>query len=126
MGTGEESDGAAPAAPDGDVGQHRQGSRDEYAHPVAPAAGRAEDLQRDPGRAAGGTRYPLHQDQGLPISEIAWHLGYREASAIVAAFRRWTGMPPSQVRRSQAGGSAPSDPPSYREPMDARPGAKQR
>lgn len=64
--------------------------------------------------------------RGLPISEIAWHLGYREASAIVAAFRRWTGMPPSQVRRSQAGGSAPSDPPSYREPMDARPGAKQR
>lgn len=36
---------------------------------------------------------------GLPISEIAWLLGYREASAIVVAFRRWTGLSPSEVRR---------------------------
>lgn len=36
---------------------------------------------------------------GLPISEIAWLLGYREASAIVVAFRRWTGLSPTEVRR---------------------------
>ncbi|GEP11613.1 AraC family transcriptional regulator [Methylobacterium gnaphalii] len=38
--------------------------------------------------------------KGIPISEIAWHLGYREASAVVVAFRRWTGMSPSQLRRT--------------------------
>jgi AraC-like DNA-binding protein len=34
----------------------------------------------------------------LPISEVAWLLGYREISAFTHAFRRWTGMTPSQVR----------------------------
>jgi AraC-like DNA-binding protein len=37
--------------------------------------------------------------KGLPISEIAWLLGYREASAVVVAFRRWTGMSPTELRR---------------------------
>ena len=41
----------------------------------------------------------------LPISEIAWLLGYREASAIVVAFRRWTGMSPTEVRRRHTASS---------------------
>ena len=42
---------------------------------------------------------------GLPISEIAWLLGYREASAIVVAFRRWTGLSPTEVRRRHTAGA---------------------
>jgi AraC-like DNA-binding protein len=38
------------------------------------------------------------RDGDLPISQIAWLLGYREISAFTHAFRRWTGMPPSQLR----------------------------
>ena len=34
----------------------------------------------------------------LPISQIAWLLGYRELSAFTHAFRRWTGMTPRQWR----------------------------
>ena len=34
----------------------------------------------------------------LPISQIAWLLGYREVSAFTHAFKRWTGMTPRQSR----------------------------
>jgi AraC-like DNA-binding protein len=34
----------------------------------------------------------------LPISKIAWLLGYREISAFTHAFRRWTGTGPRQSR----------------------------
>ena len=34
----------------------------------------------------------------LPISEIAWLLGYREVSAFTHAFKRWTGTTPRQSR----------------------------
>jgi hypothetical protein len=78
----------APRLPHRDDGQHRQGSRDEYAHPVAPAAGRAEDLQRDLGRTAGGTRYPLHQDQGAP------DLGDRLAPGLPGGERHRRGLSP--------------------------------
>ncbi len=37
--------------------------------------------------------------KGLPITEIAWLLGYREASAVVVAVRRWTGLSPTELRR---------------------------
>src|SRR5205085_6120439 len=40
--------------------------------------------------------YLRHDD--LPISEVAWLLGYREISAFTHAFRRWTGMAPSRAR----------------------------
>jgi len=33
-----------------------------------------------------------------PISQVAWLLGYREISAFTHAFKRWTGMSPSQLR----------------------------
>jgi AraC-like DNA-binding protein len=38
------------------------------------------------------------REKNLPISEIAWLLGYREISAFTHAFKRWTGMTPSKSR----------------------------
>ena len=37
-------------------------------------------------------------DRTLPISQIAWLLGYAEISAFTRAFQRWTGMVPSEAR----------------------------
>ena len=37
-------------------------------------------------------------DGDLPISQIAWLLGYREVSAFTHAFKRWTGTTPRQSR----------------------------
>jgi AraC-like DNA-binding protein len=39
-------------------------------------------------------------ERELPMSEIAWLLGYREVSSFTHAFRRWTGMTPRQFRSS--------------------------
>jgi AraC-like DNA-binding protein len=49
-------------------------------------------------RAALARRYL--RDHELPISEIAWLLGYREIGSFTNAFKRWTGMSPSQFRSS--------------------------
>jgi Response regulator containing CheY-like receiver domain and AraC-type DNA-binding domain len=38
------------------------------------------------------------RDTDLPISQIAWLLGYSEVSAFTHAFKRWTGMTPRQSR----------------------------
>ena len=37
-------------------------------------------------------------EENLPISEIAWLLGYQEVSAFTHAFKRWTGATPSEFR----------------------------
>jgi AraC-like DNA-binding protein len=37
------------------------------------------------------------REQDLPISEIAWLLGYRETSALNHAFKRWTGHTPTRA-----------------------------
>lgn len=37
-------------------------------------------------------------DQGLSISQIAWLLGYQNASAFTSAFKRWTGQAPREAR----------------------------
>ena len=37
-------------------------------------------------------------DRELPISQIAWLLGYKEIGAFTHAFRRWTGKTPSEAR----------------------------
>lgn len=37
-------------------------------------------------------------DDNLSISQIAWLLGYQEASSFTHAFKRWSGKPPRQVR----------------------------
>jgi len=41
----------------------------------------------------------LHEHD-LPISEVAWLLGYQETSAFYHAFKRWTGKTPMQTRLS--------------------------
>jgi len=38
------------------------------------------------------------KDGNLPISQIAWLLGYREVSAFTNAFKHWTGLTPRQYR----------------------------
>ena len=38
------------------------------------------------------------KDGSLPISQIAWLLGYREVSAFTHAFKRWTGSTPRTFR----------------------------
>jgi AraC-like DNA-binding protein len=50
--------------------------------------------------------YLRHRD--LPISQIAWLLGYREVSAFTHAFKRWTGITPRQFR-SQENAAQSSD-----------------
>ena len=50
-------------------------------------------------RAALAKRY-LH-DETLPVSEIAWLLGYREVSSLTHAFKRWTGTTPRRFRSAQ-------------------------
>ena len=42
------------------------------------------------------------RDETLPISEIAWLLGYREVSSLTHAFQRWTGMTPRRFRSVQS------------------------
>jgi AraC-like DNA-binding protein len=50
-------------------------------------------------RAALAKRYI--GDETLPVSEIAWLLGYREVSSLTHAFERWTGMTPRRFRSGQ-------------------------
>jgi AraC-like DNA-binding protein len=42
------------------------------------------------------------EDPKLPISQIAWLLGFQEVAALKHAFRRWTGKVPSMVRRQES------------------------
>jgi AraC-like DNA-binding protein len=51
-------------------------------------------------RAALAKRYLAERD--LPVSEIAWLLGYGEVSSFTHAFKRWTGMTPRQFRLTHA------------------------
>jgi AraC-like DNA-binding protein len=41
------------------------------------------------------------REQNLPISEVAWLLGFGEVSAFFHAFKRWTGQTPMQLRSSE-------------------------
>jgi len=43
-------------------------------------------------------------DREMAISEIAWLLGYQEASAFTHAFKRWTGKTPQEARRANIRG----------------------
>jgi AraC-like DNA-binding protein len=54
-------------------------------------AGILDDLRSDLAR-----RYL--DDAHLTISQIAWLLGYQEASAFTHAFKRWTGKTPREMR----------------------------
>ena len=50
-------------------------------------------------RAALAKRYL--RDETLPVTEIAWLLGYSEVSSLTHAFQRWTGMTPRRFRSVQ-------------------------
>jgi AraC-like DNA-binding protein len=52
----------------------------------------------DESRVGLAKRYLAERD--LPITEVAWLLGYNEVSAFFRAFKRWTGMTPRQFRMS--------------------------
>jgi len=45
------------------------------------------------------------RDEELPISQIAWLLGYSEVSSFTHAFVRWSGLTPKAYRRSNNHGS---------------------
>ena len=47
-------------------------------------------------RAALARRYLA--DRELPVSEVAWLLGYQEVSSLTHAFKRWSGTTPRQFR----------------------------
>jgi AraC-like DNA-binding protein len=57
-------------------------------------------------RMLGDTRYETAQrmlrDPATPVISIAWSLGYADASAFSRAFRRWSGMTPTEWRRAAA------------------------
>ena len=48
------------------------------------------------------------RDEALPISEIAWLVGYKEVSAFTHAFTRWTGKTPREARVQEKRPHAPS------------------
>jgi AraC-like DNA-binding protein len=55
---------------------------------------------------------PLVTQSDAPIDRIAEQLGYAEAKAFRRAFRRWSGVSPSDMRRAyRAGGSDDHGPP---------------
>jgi AraC-like DNA-binding protein len=39
-------------------------------------------------------------DPEIPLTEIAFNLGYSELSAFSRAFRNWTGISPQKYRRN--------------------------
>ena len=41
------------------------------------------------------------EEEGMPISRIAWLLGFEEPSSFTHACRRWTGRSPRELRRSR-------------------------
>jgi AraC-like DNA-binding protein len=47
------------------------------------------------------------QDENLPISKIAWLLGYRESSAFTHAYKRWTGRTPRDARLPRKSPASP-------------------
>jgi AraC-like DNA-binding protein len=42
------------------------------------------------------------EERNLPISEVAWLLGFQEVSAFFHACKRWTGKTPKQIRAARA------------------------
>ena len=53
----------------------------------------------DASRQALSRRYLLEQQ--LPITEVAWLLGYSDLSSFTRAFTRWTGLTPKAYRNSK-------------------------
>ena len=55
------------------------------------------------------------EDASLSISQIAWLLGFQEVSAYTTAFKRWTGVTPTQARMRPATTTVPHEHASGRE-----------
>ncbi len=89
---------------------HAKASASNVARKLAVSARTLSRKLRDEGvtyaeileemRAALARRYLAERD--LPVSQIAWLLGYSEVSSFTHAFKRWTGMTPRQFRSSPA------------------------
>jgi AraC-like DNA-binding protein len=43
------------------------------------------------------------REEELPVSEVAWLLGYRDVSSFTHAFARWTGKTPRDFRKAHSG-----------------------
>jgi AraC-like DNA-binding protein len=60
-------------------------------------------------RVLEGTRFEaarrMLRDPAAPVVSIAWSLGYADASAFSRAFRRWSGMTPTEWRREAESGA---------------------
>jgi AraC-like DNA-binding protein len=41
------------------------------------------------------------EDETMPMSEIAWRLGFEEQSSFNHAFKRWTGKTPRELRGAE-------------------------
>jgi AraC-like DNA-binding protein len=79
---------------------HRLGmSRRTLARALA-AEGAAFSIVLETLRQALAKRYL--QEKELPVSEIAWLIGYREVSSFTHAFARWTGTTPRDFRKSNS------------------------
>ncbi len=50
----------------------------------------------------------LVRDASLPVKEIAWRLGFSDPAAFSRAFKRWTGMSPSEARSATPTRSSPA------------------
>ena len=59
-------------------------------------------------------------DNDLSISQVAWLLGFQEASSLTHAFKRWTGMTPRQARLRMAPRYSPVPAPSFRRSLSAK------
>ena len=59
-------------------------------------------------------------DNDLSISQVAWLLGYQEASSLTHAFKRWTGRTPRQARLRMAPRYSPVAAPSLRRSLSAK------
>jgi AraC-like DNA-binding protein len=46
------------------------------------------------------------REENLPISEVAWLLGFQNVSAFFHAFKRWTGKTPKQLRLTEPLGAS--------------------
>jgi AraC-like DNA-binding protein len=49
------------------------------------------------------------EEPTFTVSQIAWLLGYQEVSAFTHAFKRWTGLSPSQIRSAPWSRERPSE-----------------